>query len=111
MDSKTVSKIIFFSLILLGATFEVIGDIYFKKWSIAGKNLLFYVGIIAYSVGTIFWAFSLKYELLSKAVPVFMICNILIVILVGVFFFKEELSLVNKIGVMLGLASIFFLEA
>lgn len=100
----------FFYLIILAIVFEVIGDIFFKKWSVDGKNLLFHVGLVIYFIGTIFWAISLKYGYLSKAISVFTVLNLIVVVLVGVLYFREDLSLVNKIGIGLGILSVILIE-
>jgi multidrug transporter EmrE-like cation transporter len=110
MVSATILKYIFFALILLAVALEVIGDILFKKWSIESKNVLLAVGLLIYFIGTIFWAISLKYEMLSKAISVFTILNLVAIVLVGVIMFKENLSLVNKVGIGLGILSIILIE-
>lgn len=110
MTSGIALKFIFFGLIALAVVLEVAGDILFKKWAIDNKNILLYVGLLIYFIGTIFWAISLKYELLSKAISVFTILNLIIVILVGVLYFKEDLSLINKIGMGLGILSVILIE-
>ena len=74
------------------------------------KNILFVLGLLIYFIGTIFWAFSLKYELLSKAVTIFSILNLIIVVSVGVLMFKEDLSTLNKIGIGLGILSVVMIE-
>ena len=103
-------KIIFFMLIALAVLLEVAGDILFKKWSIGNKNILLVLGLIIYFIGTIFWAFSLKYEFLSKAISIFTILNLVIVVLVGVLLFNEKLSVTNEIGIILGVISIILIE-
>ena len=103
-------KIFFLLFIFLAVFLEVVADILFKKWSFENKKLLLIVGLVLYFVGTIFWAFSLKHEFLSKAVSVFTILNLMLVVGVGVFYFKENFSLLNKIGIGLGIISIIFLE-
>ena len=110
MASEIILKITFFSLIILATVFEVVGDIFFKKWSIGSKNILLYIGLLAYCVGTVFWAISLRYEFLSKAISTFTILNLIIIILIGVLFFKENLSLANKIGIALGILSVILIE-
>lgn len=90
--------------------FEVVADILFKKWSIENKNILLAIGLAIYFVGTIFWAVSLKYEHLSKAIAVFTILNLVILVLAGIILFKENLSLANKIGIILGILSIILIE-
>ena len=110
MTSDILPKFIFLGLIALAVVFEVAGDIFFKKWSLESKNILFYVGLLVYLVGTIFWAVSLKHEYLSRAVSIFTVLNLIAVVLVGVFYFKEDLSLINKIGISLGVLSVILIE-
>ena len=110
-DSIIMStKIIFFILIIAGTVLEVFGDVLFKKWVVDHRNLFFWTGFTIYAIDTLFWAYSLKYETLSKAIAVFTILNLIIIVLVGVIFFKENLTLANKIGIVLGVLSILLME-
>lgn len=105
-----MTKLIFFVLIIVAAALEVLADAFFKEWSLKNKNVLFGIGMAIYLLATIIWAFSIKYELLSKAICVFALLNIIIVVLVGVLYFKEQLTLLNKIGVLLGIISVILVE-
>lgn len=107
---ESALKLTFFALLLTAVALEVIGDVFFKKWALENKNALLVLGLIIYFIGTIFWAISLKYEFLSKAISVFTILNLIIVVAVGVIMFKENLSLINKIGVGLGILSVILIE-
>jgi len=110
MASPIVIKSIFLILVLLATAFEVAGDIFFKKWTIGGKNILLITGFLIYTIGTIFWAISLKYDYLSKAITVLSILNLIIVVLIGVLYFNESLSFINKIGIALGVLSVILIE-
>lgn len=110
MNSEVLFKFLFFVLIALAVLLEVIGDILFKKWSLDNKNILLIAGLLIYFIGTIFWAISLRYEYLSKAISVFTIINLIAIVLVGVLYFKEDLSLINKIGIALGILSVILIE-
>ena len=103
-------KFIFMILIVLAVALEVVADVLFKKWSLNHRQVLFGVGLSIYFLGTIFWAYSLKYNYLSKAISVFTILNLVILVLVGVLVFKENLSLINKVGIALGIISIILIE-
>lgn len=103
-------KILFFALILLAVTLEVGGDIFFKKWSLENKNTMLMIGLFVYFIGSLFWAFSLKYDYLSRAITVFTVLNLIAVILVGVLYFNETLTLQNKIGILMGVLSIILIE-
>ncbi len=103
-------KYFFIFLVIIVSIFEVVGDILFKEWTIKNDKFYLIIGIIAYLIATTFWAFSLKFQNLSKAVVIFGVLTIIIGVLVGVFIYKEELTTLNIIGVVLGLASIALLE-
>ena len=110
MTSETVLKTVFLVLVSLAAIFEASGDIILKKWAIDEKQFFFILGLIVYFAATVVWAFSLKYEFLSKAISIVTILNLIIVVLVGVLYFKEDLSLINKFGIGLGILSVILIE-
>jgi len=103
-------KYLFLALVSAAVALEVIADILFKKWSLGGKSLLLAFGLAIYFIGTGIWAYSLKYEHLSKAITVFTVLNLIFVVLAGVFLFNEQLSLLNKIGILLGVASVILIQ-
>ncbi len=103
-------KTFFISLVLLVAALEVLGDILFKEWTLKHQWYLLVLGIVFYMAATMFWAFSLKYQNLSKAVVIFAVLTLVVGVLVGVFLYKEELTAVNIIGVIFGLVGIVLLE-
>jgi multidrug transporter EmrE-like cation transporter len=103
-------KTIFFSILIIAILLEVAGDVFFKKWSLSSRSAMLVIGAILYFAGSIFWAISLKYETLSKAGTIFMIANFVLIALVGVLYFKEDLSLTNKLGIALGALSIILIE-
>lgn len=110
MSEKIITKFIFLGLIALAVVLEVIGDTFLKKWSLESKNLWLLIGLLIYFVGSIFWIISLKYDYLSRAITVFTALNLILVVLVGVLYFKEDLSLINKIGIALGVISVILIE-
>jgi multidrug transporter EmrE-like cation transporter len=71
---------------------------------------LLLLGLGVYFVGAAFWAFSLRYEFLSKAISVFTVLNMVAIVLVGVLYFKEDLNLMNKMGIALGVVSLILME-
>ena len=103
-------KLIFFALIAIAVVLEVVGDVFFKKWALGSQHFLLALGLLIYFIGTVFWAVSLKYEYLAKAISIFTVLNLIIVVLVGVLYFQENLSLANKIGIALGIASVILIE-
>ena len=100
----------FLPILLLAVLLEVIADTLFKYWSIQSHGVFLWSGMILYTVGTLIWAYSLKLEVLSKAITMFTVLNLVIVVLVGALLFKESLSLINKVGILLGIMSVIFLQ-
>ncbi len=100
----------FFGLIASAVLFEVFADVLFKYWSLNSKNAFLWGGVALYAVATVIWAFSLKHEYLSKAITIFTILNLIVVVLVGLFLFKEDLSLINKLGILLGIVSVILIQ-
>lgn len=101
--------LIFLGLIIGAAFFEINADILFKRWSINNSLAILAIGFLLYAIGSILWAFSLKYEPLSKAIEIFLIVNLTIDVLVGLYIFKEHLSTLNTLGILLGGISIVLL--
>ena len=97
-------------IILTAVIFEVAADLLFKKWSLGSQDYFLAFGLLLYFIGTVFWAYSLKYENLAKAIPVFTILNLIFVIIAGLVIFKEDISDINKAGIVLGLISVLLLE-
>lgn len=110
MQSTLVIKSLFFTLVILAAVLEASGDIILKKWTIEQKNMLFIAGLLVYFIATVLWAFSLKYEFLSKAISIVTILNLIIVLLVGILYFKEDVSFISKIGMITGIISIILMQ-
>jgi len=103
-------KAIFFLLVVIAATLEVAGDILFKQWTIDHKTEMLVLGIALYLIGTGFWLFSLKYEFLSTAITVFTVLNLVVLIAAGAILFGEEISTLNKAGMLLGIISVILME-
>lgn len=103
-------SLIFLGLLFLAVILESVADISFKFSYLQNKPLYLWGGIILYTIGTIIWALSLRYEFLSKAISLFSVINLIVVILVGIIVFKEDLSVINKIGVGVGILSVILMQ-
>ncbi len=100
----------FFLLIVLAVFFEVIADMLFKYWSINAKGAFLFAGLALYTIGTFIRAYSLKFEFLSKAITIFTLLNLIAIVFAGIFLFKEQLTLLNKVGILLGIASVILIQ-
>lgn len=100
-----------FLLLVGGAVvLEAIADVLFKRWSLENRPFLLLLGLAIYFIGTVAWAYSLKHEQLSKAIIVFTVLNVILVLIAGIVLFDEQLSFANKVGVLLGIVSVVLVQ-
>lgn len=91
--------------------FELIGDIFLKKWAIHDWGMLgFGIGAITYVCATLLWATSLQSETLAKAGIIYGVISLIAGVLVGLLFFHEKLSVFNWLGFAFAIISIIFIE-
>ena len=103
-------KYAFFYLVGAAVIFEIVADVLFKYWSIDARSIFLWAGVALYGLSTIIWANSLRFEMLSKAITIFTVLNLVIVVLAGVVLFNENLTIVNKIGILLGVLSVVLVQ-
>lgn len=104
-------KLIFVFLITAGAFFELAGDIVLKYWAISNRGTLMVIGLLVYFIGSIFWAYSLRHETLSRSLIVFSLSYLILGALAGLLYFKETLTPRQLAGVGLALVAIILIEA
>ena len=91
--------------------FELIGDIFLKKWAIHDLGLIgFGIGAITYLCATLLWATSLQSESLAKAGIIYGVISLLVGVIAGLVLFHEKLSSINWLGFILALISIVLIE-
>ncbi len=95
-----------FPLVLL-ITFEFIADIFAKQWSLHRGFWLAAGALASYLIANTFWLFALKNGSgLARGAVLFSVASGVIAIGLGLFLYKEEVSRVQLIGLILGLISI-----
>lgn len=99
-------------LILIGSLILTVGDIVMKKWVAGGANslYLYVLGVGIYLGGTLFLAESFKYKNIAVASVIFILVNVAILVVISWYYFKESLSLMQLVGIALGIASVVILE-
>ena len=97
--------------IFIGAIIEALADIFFKIWNDKGDIYLIIIGTVLYLIGTGFWVISLRYESFTKSGTIFLLLNVILLSLIGSFLFKDNISLINRIGIAIGIVSIIMIDA
>lgn len=70
----------------------------------------YFAGLFVYAIGLTLFAFSLKSKNIAVASVIIIFFNVLIVLVVGHFFFGERFTMLHFWGIVLGLASVVVLE-
>lgn len=96
-----------FSLLIL---FELVADIFAKQWSVSGRPHIWLVAIVAYCLANFFWLFALKNGVgLGRGAVMFSLVSEALAIIVGLYFFKEHITLMQGVGILLGVVSLVLL--
>jgi drug/metabolite transporter (DMT)-like permease len=89
---------------------EALADIFAKNWSIHKTIWLAVVSLFLYLVANSFWLFALKNGAgLGRGAIIFSVASAIIAVILGALFYKEEVSRIQMIGFVLGIASLFFI--
>ncbi len=97
-------------LIITSGLALVIGDLVLMKWVNGGSRLLFYVGIAVYMVGMVLLASSYKYKNVAIASLMTVLFNVIILLVACLFLYHEKISLLQIVGIAVGLISLTLLE-
>lgn len=101
-------------ILFIGGLILTAGDVLFKFWvekNGAYLSNLYVVGILLYLVGSMFLVQSYKYDMnIVSAGIIQVLFNTIILVLVSYFYFNENLTLLQVIGVILGVVSIYLIK-
>lgn len=87
--------------------FEAIADIFSKNWSLKGGWVLAAGALVSYAIANTFWLFALKNGSgLGKGAVIFSISSAVLAIALGFFLYKEPVSRLQFIGLILGIVSL-----
>jgi uncharacterized membrane protein len=88
--------------------FELIADIFAKEWSLGNRSFVYAViALIAYMLANTSWLFALKYGSgLARGAIIFSVTSAILASVIGLIFYKEELSSIQAIGILLGIIAI-----
>jgi multidrug transporter EmrE-like cation transporter len=107
--------VFFYAFLLLAVLLEGTADLLLRKWGLergagGGRWAFFALSLTVYMGGAVCWGLSLQYREVSRAIVGFAVLNVLAVAAAGVLLYGEELSLVNRLGILLGFCSLVLVE-
>ena len=98
-------------LLMIGAgAFVTMGDFALGLWARGNQYQMFIIGIILNIIGIGFYAQTLRLEAIGVATAIFLGLNILLVSIMSVFMFNENLNLRQMVGMVVLVLSIFVIE-
>lgn len=100
-----------YALLFVAIAFEVAGDLIFRKWGIEQRWPLFVIALVSYNIAAVAWGYSLRFTQVSTGIVLLGVLNVALVVIGGVLLFKEKLTTMQTLGVLLGLASLALLNA
>ena len=106
---NVLGKIPVIGLIMLASLSVIIGDYAAKAWSVNHKGLLLLVAFVGYFFSAFFYTPTLLREGLIITSVIWVLLSTIGFILIGLLIFKETLSALQAVAVVLGIISIFIL--
>jgi uncharacterized membrane protein len=91
--------------------FEGIADIFAKEWSLGERSFTYAIlSLLCYLLANSSWLIALKFGSgLARGAIIFSVASALLATVIGLFYYKEQLSNLQILGVSLGLVSLFLL--
>lgn len=92
-------NLIYVTLIL--GVFDTIACISAKFWAVGKGSWLFFLSVASFTIAGVFFAYSLKFNPVAIVNVAWIAASVVFVTLFGVFYFKENISVAQYIGLVL----------
>ena len=90
--------------------FELIADIFAKEYSLRDNHWFWIASITSYIIANIFWLSAIKNGSgLGKGAIIFSVASAIIAVSIGIIFYKEIVTKIQLIGILLGIVSLVFI--
>lgn len=97
----------FAMLISIVVVFDVTGAVLLRIWIENSRPPVLLAGILAFAIAALAFAYSMRYEGLAAANAIWIGASVVLVSLLGITVFGEELSFRQLIGIVLVVIGIF----
>lgn len=96
-------------LLFLSALSVVLGDFFAKYWSTNQRKLFFAVALLAYFLSGVLFIPALLKERLVISAMLYTLFSVSGFLFIGLIIFKESLSMLEAVGVVLGIVALIIL--
>ena len=94
-----MNNLIYVTLIL--GVFDTMACLAAKFWAAGKGSWLFFISIMSFAIAGVFFAYSLKFNPVAIVNVLWIAASVVFVTLFGVFYFKENLSVAQYVGLVL----------
>lgn len=99
------------NFIIIGAVgISIVGDIFAKSGVLSKRTSFSLIALILYTISSVVWLFLLRHVRLSVAVTWWQSVAIILTILVGIFYFRERVTMIEIFAMALIVGGIFLLS-
>ncbi len=89
---------------------EAVADVFSKTWQLRGGWWIAGLALLTYLTANVFWLISLKNGAgLAKGAVLFSVFSAVVAVIIGVIFYKENITHIQLFGIILGILSILFI--
>ena len=99
-----------FAILVCGGALLTIGDVMFLYWKGHTNAGLYALGLFFYMLGMVFLIKSYRYEGLAVASAMIVIINVLFIAAIGWYFFGQQITVIQGVGILLACTALVFLE-
>ncbi len=97
-------------LLILGGLILTVGDVFIKKWTIDNGLINFFLGLTLWIIALLLLAYTFRFMNIVSATFIEILVNVITLVFADYFFFKDPITLLEIIGILMGLVSIYILE-
>lgn len=90
--------------------FELVADVFAKEYSLKNTWLLWSLAILSYVIANAFWLNAIKNGSgLGKGAIIFSLVSAVMATIIGILVYREVLTKIQLVGVVLGIISLVFI--
>src|ERR1035437_5619303 len=90
--------------------FEAVADIFAKEWSLKDNPVFWICSISGYIIANTFWLYAIKNGSgLARGATIFSVASAIIAILIGLVFYKESITTIQFVGMVVGIIAIILI--
>ncbi len=90
--------------------FELVADVFAKEYSLKNHWYFFLGAILAYVIANAFWLIAIKNGSgLARGATIFSVVSALLAIIIGFYFYSEQINKIQIVGMILGSISLILI--